>query len=102
MRFLFDFSNYAIMLRLAWNEKVPRARFYYLAVLLIGVPIISTFHAICFFLDGIVFPDLRKVEVREPIFMVGHARSGTTLTHRLLSLDSGRFSSFVLYELYFP
>jgi omega-hydroxy-beta-dihydromenaquinone-9 sulfotransferase len=33
---------------------------------------------------------------------VGHARSGTTLTHRLLSQDGGRFSSFLLYELYFP
>jgi hypothetical protein len=45
---------------------------------------------------------MRKVEVRAPIFMVGHARSGTTLTHRLLSKDAGRFSSFMLYELYFP
>ena len=102
MRFLFDFRNYFTMIGLAWNEKVPRARFYYLAVLLIGVPIISTFHAICFFLDGIFFPDLRNVDVREPIFMVGHARSGTTLTHRLLTQDSGRFSSFLLYELFFP
>ncbi|MGY8738513.1 MAG: sulfotransferase family protein, partial [bacterium] len=55
-----------------------------------------------FFLDGIFYPDLRKVNVEEPIFMVGHARSGTTLTHRLLSQDGGRFSSFLLYELYFP
>jgi hypothetical protein len=102
MFFLFDFGNYLKMIRLAWNEKVPKARFYYLAVLLIGVPIISTFHAICFFLDGFLYPGLKSVEVREPIFMVGHARSGTTLTHRLLSQDSGRFSSFRLYELYFP
>ncbi len=102
MRFLFDFDNYVKMLRLAWNEKVPRARYYYLAVLLIGVPIISSFHAICFALDPLLFPDLKRVEMRAPIFMVGHARSGTTLTHRLLSKDAGRFSSFRLYELYFP
>jgi hypothetical protein len=102
MFFLFDFGNYFKMIRLAWNEKVPRARYYYLAVLLVGVPITSSFHAICFLLDWILFPDLKKVEVREPIFMVGHARSGTTLTHRLMSKDSGRFSSFMLYELYFP
>ena len=102
MFFLFDFANYFKMLGLAWNEKVPKARYRYLAVLLIGVPITSTFHAICFFLDGIFYPDLRKVNVEEPIFMVGHARSGTTLTHRLLSQDGGRFSSFLLYELYFP
>ena len=102
MLFLFDFSNYFKMIRLAWNEKVPRARRWYLAVLLVGVPIISTFHAICFLLDRVFCPELRNVEVKAPIFMVGHARSGTTLTHRLLSQDSGRFSSLMLYEMYFP
>jgi hypothetical protein len=100
--YYFDFRNYFKMVRLAWNEKVPKARYYYLAVLCIAVPIVSTFHAICFFLDGILFPALFRVEVREPVFLVGHARSGTTLTHRLLSKDEGRFSSFLLYELYFP
>ena len=85
MLFYFDFSNYFKMVRLAWNEPVPKARYYFLAVLLIGVPLVSSFHAICFALDWLLFPGLRKLEVREPIFMVGHARSGTTLTHRLLS-----------------
>ncbi|MEZ4278605.1 MAG: sulfotransferase [Myxococcota bacterium] len=100
--FFFDFANYFKMVRLAWNEKVPKARHYYLFVLLVAVPIVSSFHAICFLLDHVFHPDLRKVEVKAPIFMVGHARSGTTLTHRLLSQDGGRFSSFLLYELYFP
>lgn len=102
MLFLFDFANYFKMIGLAWNEKVPQARRYYLAVLLVAVPIVSTFHAICFALDWVLFPELRSVKVERPIFMVGHARSGTTLTHRLLSQDEGRFSSFMLYELYFP
>ena len=100
--FFFDFANYFKMIRLAWNEKVPKARRYYLAVLLVAVPIVASFHAICFLLDLLFHPDLRRVEVKAPIFMVGHARSGTTLTHRLLSQDGGRFSSFLLYELYFP
>ena len=102
MLFFFDFANYFKMIRLAWNEKVPKARYYYLFVLLVATPVVATFHALCFALDWILLPDLRKVEVKKPIFMVGHARSGTTLTHRLLSKDAGRFSSFNLYELYFP
>ncbi len=63
---------------------------------------VSGFHALCFFLDGILFPGMWIVKVKEPIFMVGHARSGTTLTHRLMSQDEGRFSFFLLYECYFP
>jgi hypothetical protein len=65
-------------------------------------PVVAVFHTVFFFLDELVFPDLKKVEMRDPIFMVGHARSGTTFTHRLLCKDSERFSSFRLYELYFP
>ena len=102
MIFFFDFANYKKMLRLAASEKNPTIRYYFLAILCIAVPLISTFHAVCFFLDGIVFPGLWKVEVKAPVFMVGHARSGTTLTHRLMSKDAGRFSSFLLYECYFP
>jgi hypothetical protein len=100
--FYFDFGNYFKMLGLAWNETSTRARLYYLFVLLLWVPVVSSFHAVCFLLDGILFPGLWKVRVREPVFMVGHARSGTTLTHRLMSQDEGRFSSFLLYECYFP
>lgn len=102
MFFFFDFENYFKMIRLAWNEKVPKARRHYLFVLLLATPLIFVFHSICFILDWLFFPDLKNVEVKAPVFMVGHARSGTTLTHRLLSKDEGRFSSFLLYELYFP
>ena len=102
MLFYFDFATYFKMVGLAWNEKSPRARRYYLFVLCVWVPIVSTFHAACFLLDILLFPGLRKVEVKEPVFMVGHARSGTTLTHRLMTQDEGRFSCFLLYECYFP
>jgi len=100
--FFFDFGNYFKMISLAWNEKAPKARAYYLVVLLLCVPLVSTFHAICFALDRLLFPGLADVQVEEPIFLVGHARSGTTLTHRLMSQDEGRFSFFLLYECYWP
>ena len=102
MLFHFDFANYRRMLALAWNEQNKMVRRYYLFVLLVSVPIVATFHAVCFFLDGILFPGLWRTKIRTPVFVVGHARSGTTLAHRLMSKDGDRFSSFRLYELYFP
>ncbi len=90
------------MIRLAWNETIPQVRWYFLAVLLLWVPPVAAFHAVCFFLDGLLFPGLWRTEIRRPIFVVGHARSGTTLVHRLMNQDEGRFSSFRLYEMYFP
>jgi hypothetical protein len=70
--------------------------------LLVVVPLVASFHAVCFLLDGLLFPRLHGIRVRAPVFLVGHARSGTTLLHRLMSRDAERFSSFRLYELYFP
>ncbi len=100
MLFHFDFDNYFKMLRLAWNEKNPRARRIYLAKLLLWVPPVSLCHAICFFLDNLFFPGLHRTAIRTPVFVVGHARSGTTLVHRLMSEDEGQFSSFRLYEMF--
>ena len=93
---------WARMLRLAWRDPHPAGRRRMLSRLLVFVPLVASFHAVCFFLDGILFPGLHRVRVRAPVFLVGHARSGTTLLHRLMSRDAERFSSFLLYELYFP
>jgi hypothetical protein len=100
--FHFDFGNWLRMVSLAWREESPRARRRYLAVLLAWVPLVASFHAVCFALDVVLFPSLRRTRVRAPVFVIGHARSGTTLVHRLMSRDEGRFSAFMLYELYFP
>jgi len=102
MFFYFDFATWARMLRLAWGDKRPAVRARLLYRLLVWVPAVASFHAVCFFLDGVLFPRVHRIEVRAPVFLVGHARSGTTLLHRLMSLDGDRFCSFRLYELYFP
>ena len=100
--FYFDFETYFKVLRLALGEPSLRVRLLYLTMLLVWVPSVALFHALCFALDLLLFPSLRRMEVKEPVFIVGHGRSGTTLTFRLLDQDEGRFSSFTLWECYFP
>jgi hypothetical protein len=100
--FHFDFRQWARLVRVAWREPHPAGRRRMLVRLLVIVPLVASFHALCFFLDGLLFPALHRAEVRAPVFLVGHARSGTTLLHRLMSRDGARFSSFRLYEMYFP
>ena len=51
-------------------------------------------------LDYLLFPDFRRVQVREPLFVVGVPRSGTTFLHRLLAMDE-RFTTTALWELLF-
>jgi len=57
-------------------------------------------HWLCFLADEILFSAYRKVKVREPLFIVGVPRSGTTFFHRLLSGDEGRFTTMTLGEIY--
>jgi hypothetical protein len=102
MWFYFDFRTWLEMLRLAWREQDAKHRRRLLLSLGIRVPAAAALHAICFFLDPILFPGLRRTRIETPVFIVGHARSGTTLMHRLMSRDHGRFSAFLLYELSFP
>jgi len=101
MRFYFDFATWRRMVRLAVRETGRRRR-KLLVRLLVTVPAVASFHALCFLLDGLLFPGLHRVRVTTPVFVLGHARSGTTLVHRLMSRDGERFSSFKLYECYFP
>jgi omega-hydroxy-beta-dihydromenaquinone-9 sulfotransferase len=44
---------------------------------------------------------LAQVQVRPPLFILGHWRSGTTLLHNLLALDD-RFAYPNLYQAFFP
>jgi len=100
-RFYFDVGNYVTMLRLVRAESDKARRRKMLAAFLIGVPLMVTIHAVCFALDPVLFPSLRRTDVREPVFSVGHARSGTTYLHRLMAQDE-RFSVVLMYEMFFP
>ncbi len=100
-RYFFDWSNYWTMLRLVRRETdAKRRRGQYLTMLVL-VPAMAGVNAICFALDPVVFPSLRRTEVRAPVFTVGHARSGTTYLHRLMAADP-QFSTVLLWEMFFP
>ncbi len=51
-------------------------------------------------LDYLLFPTFRRVAVRQPLFVTGVPRSGTTFLHRLLAMDT-RFTTTALWELLF-
>ncbi|HTI77834.1 MAG TPA: sulfotransferase [Mycobacterium sp.] len=100
-RFYFDWANYRTMLRLLREEPNRSQRRKMYGAFLIGVPIVAAIHAICFALDPVLFPSLRRTQVRAPVFCVGHARSGTTYLHRMMAKDP-QFSYVLMYEMFFP
>lgn len=58
-------------------------------------------HRFCLFLDTVFYPAYRDVVVREPVFMLGIPRSGTTFLHRLVSRDTENFTTMNLWEMLF-
>lgn len=101
MRFFFDVRSYLKMLRLVAREEDPARRHSLYRTFLLVVPAMALLHTVCFALDPLLFPRLRRTEVRAPVFSIGHARSGTTYLHRLMAQDE-QFSCFLLYEMFFP
>jgi hypothetical protein len=98
----FKFDYYLNMLKRIWSKKDWPGRNKMLFRLLVLVPGLYLIHSLFFFLDKILFPGLWFQNIEKPIFIVGHARSGTTLISRLLAYDSERFSYFLYWEMFFP
>jgi hypothetical protein len=49
-------------------------------------------------LDDKLHPGWRDQPIREPVFIIGNARSGTTMLHRLMTIDEETFSGMKLYQ----
>lgn len=74
------------------------------AVMALFVPVLfagMVVHRFAFLLDDLFFPSYRKIDVKEPVFILGVPRSGTTFLHRLFAKDESRFTTSQLWELIF-
>lgn len=98
----FDLEYYWRVLRHVYSLKNWPGRPRMLFRLLVLVPLSTVFHMVCFLLDYVLFPRLWTQQVKKPVFIVGHARSGTTLMHRLMAADEEQFSYFLYWETFFP
>ncbi|NND64457.1 MAG: sulfotransferase [Gammaproteobacteria bacterium] len=72
-------------------------------ILLFFVPaliILQLIHWVGFLIDEILFFRYRKVSVRQPVFVLGVPRSGTTTVHKALAQDT-QYTSFKVWECLF-
>ncbi len=65
------------------------------------MPIFMAFTHFTLFLDRIFFPQYRKIQVKKPIFIIGHPRSGNTFLHKLLT-QTDEFVAFQTWHILFP
>jgi len=98
----FDIDYWWRVVRHVWSLSEWDGRWRMLARLLLWIPLRTLFHGLFFLLDYLLYPRLWFQKVIQPVFIIGHARSGTTLMHRLMSADGDRFSYFLYWEMFFP
>ena len=53
-------------------------------------------------LDEVLYPEYRDQKIDRPVFVFANPRSGTTLAHRLISMDDEVFATVKLYQTCFP
>jgi len=61
----------------------------------------SFFTVTTLFFDRLFIPGFRKVKVKQPIFIIGHPRSGTTFIHHLFT-QTDDMAAFTTWQLLFP
>jgi hypothetical protein len=97
------------LLVLAWRSLLPPSplrpgrylgRILVMAVFLPPFALVQLVHWLGLLLDEILFPGYRRVEIREPLFVLGVPRSGTTHVHRVLARDP-QFTTFSTWECLF-
>lgn len=98
----FDTHIYRKVLGFTWSQRHWPGRRRMLVRLLLVEPVLAVVQNFFLWLDYLLFPALWRQEVVAPVFIVGHARSGTTLMHRLMAADGDRFSYFLYWEMFFP
>ena len=103
-------TGFPVYLRLAWRTYFPGPdsparltpkRFIVMTALLPALFLTQGLHWLGFFFDAIFFRGHRTLDVKEPLFIVGVPRSGTTFLHRLIAMDADRFTTTQLWELIF-
>lgn len=81
------------------NYQLTARRLGWLSIFLIVYPLLELVIWFGFLWDEISFRGYRKVEIKEPVFILGNPRSGTTFLQRLLAQDEQTFHAMKTWEI---
>ena len=73
-------------------------RFFVGLLYLLVIVLMSILNILFRLADEIFFSSYRKIEIREPVYIISNPRSGTTLLHRLMCHDEEKFVHIRLYH----
>ncbi|RLD90507.1 MAG: hypothetical protein DRJ13_18035 [Bacteroidetes bacterium] len=101
----FNFKLYLKTIKFAFFKsegtpaKLSPKRFFINLFIFLFWPAWMLSMRIAYLFDNLFYPDHQDQNIKEPVFIVGNFRSGTTFLHRLLTKDL-HSTSFTSWELY--
>jgi hypothetical protein len=99
----FYFFRINVLLRCLWltlqslNWRLWLITIFFLVLWFLN----SLLHIFFRFLDELFYRAYKKVELKESVFIIANPRSGTTLLHRLITLDANRFNYMTFADTLF-
>ena len=88
-------------MRVCWQMFGLSRDFLHCAMVIMIFIILSVTKTATLFLDRIFFTKFRRVEVKQPVFIIGHPRSGTTFMHKLFT-QTDEMAAYCSWHLMFP
>jgi len=88
-------------LAVSWKLFGASRHFVFFVFVILFFMVHSAFTIVTLFFDNIFFYRYRKVEVKQPVFIIGHPRSGTTFMHHLFT-QTDEMAAFTTWQLLFP
>lgn len=74
-------------------------RFFVISFIFLAYPVWHYGIRLAYGLDNLFYQELKKQNVKQPIFIIGNFRSGTTFLHRLLAMDT-RSTGMTSWEIF--
>lgn len=100
--FYIHVKTFSKILYLQCVKHFSIGRFLMTLLFLLLFAFVSLMVIFCRLLDEVLFPNFRKIQIKEPVFIISNPRSGTTFLHRLMCLDEERYVYTLLYHTIFP
>jgi len=89
------------MIPICWRMFGFSRDFLYCMLVVLVLFILDMIKMVTLSLDRIFFTEFRSVEVKQPVFIIGHPRSGTTFMHKLFT-QTDEMAAYFSWQLLFP
>ena len=98
-KFFFNLAYLSLFKSKGTQARLTRKRIVFLLGSFLTFVPLQLIHGFFLLLDWVLFPGFRRVEVREPVFILGNPRTGSTHLLRVLARDEETFAVAKLWEL---